>query len=169
MHRRGVFVPGTKGQLTWHQRAEETGAVLFGTLPDAVVLVYDYRAVSGDWEQVVVHIRVEWTPCHFGGTRPWFRCPQCDRRVGVLYDAGKWFWCRHCTGLPYASQQHGGVDRWLEPLHRLREWLSIRLSPFETLGPWHKPKGMHWRTFHRLAARDTRYRAAFLGALRRLL
>jgi hypothetical protein len=89
--------------------------------------------------------------------------------VGVLYDAVKWFWCRHCTGLPYASQQQGGVDRWLEPLHRLRERLGIRLSPFERLGPWHNPKGMHWCTFKKLAARDARYRVAFLDALRRLL
>jgi len=72
----------------WHQGAEETGAVLFGALSDVVVLVYNYRAAGGDWEPVVMHIPVERTPCHFGGSRPWFRCPQCDTRVSVLYDAG---------------------------------------------------------------------------------
>jgi hypothetical protein len=134
-----------------------------------LVLVYDYRTAGGDWEPVVVHIPVERTPCHFGGSRPGFRCPQCDTRVSVLYDAGKWFWCRHCTGLPYASQQQGDFDRALAQLDRLRERLGRRLSPFERLGPWHKPKGMHWRTFWKLATRDACYQGAFLDALRRLL
>jgi hypothetical protein len=105
MHRQGLLHPGTQGPLTWHQGARETGSVWFSTLSDAVVLVYNYRAAGGDWEPVEFRVPVERTPCHFGGTRPWFRCPRCDRRVGVLYDAGKWFWCRHCTGLPYASSR----------------------------------------------------------------
>jgi hypothetical protein len=89
--------------------------------------------------------------------------------VGVLYDAGKWFWCRHCTVLPYASQQQSDLYRTTAQLDRLRERLGVRLSPFEVLESWHKPKGMHWRTFKKLAARDARYQDAFLAALERLL
>src|SRR4030042_4621781 len=25
------------------------------------------------------------TPCYFGGIRWWFKCPSCNRRVGILY------------------------------------------------------------------------------------
>lgn len=43
------------------------------------------------------------TPCHFGGKRYWFKCPMCDRRIGVLYKNG-YFACRYCHGLTYYSQ-----------------------------------------------------------------
>lgn len=51
------------------------------------------------------------TPCHFGGTRYWFKCnlyknnQYCGRRVGVLYKDGNWFGCRHCYDLTYASRK----------------------------------------------------------------
>lgn len=51
------------------------------------------------------------TPCHFGGTRYWFKCSlykggnHCGRRVGVLYKDGDWFGCRHCYELIYSSQK----------------------------------------------------------------
>ena len=40
-----------------------------------------------------------------GGKRPWFACPTCQRRVGVLYHAdGLPFRCRTCCDLAYPSQ-----------------------------------------------------------------
>ena len=50
-------------------------------------------------------IRLEWTPCTFGGSRPWFLCPGCGRRVAILYGPGLPLECRVCRGLGYASQQ----------------------------------------------------------------
>ena len=40
------------------------------------------------------------------GVREWFRCPECQRRVGALYAAapGEAFACRWCKKLRYASQ-----------------------------------------------------------------
>ena len=29
-------------------------------------------------------IPIIWSWCHFGGWRPWFRCPFCQRRIGKL-------------------------------------------------------------------------------------
>jgi hypothetical protein len=26
-----------------------------------------------------------WTPCTFGGARPWFGCPRCAKRVAIVY------------------------------------------------------------------------------------
>src|SRR5262245_26481565 len=45
-----------------------------------------------------------WTPCPFGGWRPWFQCI-CKRRVGKLYNAGGFVSCRTCCNLRYASQR----------------------------------------------------------------
>ena len=46
-----------------------------------------------------------------GGERFWFRCPNCFRRVGVLYmhpflDITG---CRKCLGLKYKSQKYKGM------------------------------------------------------------
>ncbi len=55
-------------------------------------------------------VPLEKTPCHFGGSRYWFRCSlyksgvYCGRRVGVLYKDGDWFGCRHCYELTYSSR-----------------------------------------------------------------
>lgn len=40
-----------------------------------------------------------------GGKRPWFTCPTCQRRVGLLYHAPSLpFRCRTCCDLVYPSQ-----------------------------------------------------------------
>ena len=63
------------------------------------------------------------TPCHFGGDRYWFLCPmykegeKCNRRVGVLYQAGEYFACRHCYELTYSSRNESratGIYRWVK-------------------------------------------------------
>jgi hypothetical protein len=55
---------------------------------------------------------VVWTPCGFGGFRPWFVCPGpeglgCNRRAAILYldtrQSGRLL-CRLCLDLAYPSQ-----------------------------------------------------------------
>ncbi len=80
------------------------------------------------------------TPCALGGTRPWFACPRCNKRVAVLHfgrsDAG----CVQCLGLRYPSQSEGWFDR----DYRQEERLKRRLS-----GSYGRPKGMHTMTYER--------------------
>ena len=45
---------------------------------------------------------LNWTPCNFGGQRPWFICPDCGERAAVLYAFPR-FRCRACHLLVYAS------------------------------------------------------------------
>ncbi len=47
-------------------------------------------------------LRLTWTPCNFGGSRPWFVCPKCGTRAAVL-SAFPRFRCRACHPLVYAS------------------------------------------------------------------
>jgi hypothetical protein len=58
-------------------------------------------------------VGIERTPCHVGGSRPWFICPAlgCGRRVAILYGGGI-FACRLCFQLAYASarEEAGGPD-----------------------------------------------------------
>jgi hypothetical protein len=56
-------------------------------------------------EQVVQEVFTDWTPCNYGGHRPWLICMTCGRRVAILYLRGKYFACRHCLDLTYQSCQ----------------------------------------------------------------
>src|SRR5262245_58331940 len=87
-------------------------------------------------------IRLTWTPCRFGGSRPWFLCPKCSKRVGALY--GRALRCRTCAGLVYRSQLAHRADRLLRRAERIRGQIG---------GLWpEKPKGMHQATWLRLEA-----------------
>ena len=93
-------------------------------------------------------LQVIWTQCNYGGTRQWWQCPGCGRRVAVLYRRGQWFACRHCHALIYASQLEGVRDRALRRAQQIRKKMggSANMAlPF----PW-KPKWMRWRTYDRL-------------------
>jgi hypothetical protein len=94
-------------------------------------------------------IQVAHTPCHLGGTRPWFICPRpdCGRRVAMLYDHGG-FACRHCHRLAYPSQRESTGDRAFRKADRIRQRLGW--ESWECSATGRKPKGMHDRTFRRL-------------------
>src|SRR5215207_1253411 len=58
------------------------------------------------WVDIVSRLILTWTPCNYGGSRPWFVCPGkgCGRRVAILYGPINPLLCRVCLGLTYASQ-----------------------------------------------------------------
>jgi hypothetical protein len=57
-------------------------------------------------QTVPQNIRVSWTWCKFGGSRPWMHCPFCDRRVARLFKGLSGYYCRSCCGNPvYESQR----------------------------------------------------------------
>ena len=54
---------------------------------------YKVRVYGGDWEPISQSIPLTYADCHYGGTRPYFRCNDivngrhCTRRVGkAIYD-----------------------------------------------------------------------------------
>lgn len=84
-------------------------------------LSYSVGRPGEEKESLNYSVRLDSTPCQFGGRRYWFTCPlvkggvPCSRRVGKLYlpPGGKYFGCRHCYDLTYQScQEHDRrVDR----------------------------------------------------------
>ncbi len=72
------------------------------------------NGMSGEKEDFSYKVRLVTTPCNFGGTRYWFICPianngkPCGRRVGVLFQVGKYFGCRYCGEIAYDAQFQGG-------------------------------------------------------------
>ncbi len=59
---------------------DELPALEVRKLKRAGVIAPEQELVEG-----VAHL--EWTPCNFGGERPWFVCPGkgCAKRVAILY------------------------------------------------------------------------------------
>ena len=109
-------------------------------------------------------VYLDWSDCHLGGRRAWFRCPACGcgRRVAVLY-GGSIFACRHCHRLAYDSQR----ERWDDRLTRRADKIRQRLGwePGILNGHGDKPKGMHRRTYERLVAQHDAYVEASLSGL----
>ena len=72
----------------------------------------------------------------------------------MLCGAGKWFLCRHCYELPYGSQQETAAERHSRKARKIRDRLGASHNLLESLWPWNKPKGMHWRTWERLRTQE---------------
>ena len=110
-------------------------------------IVLSYRMKSTD-EVVEQRVQTQTSPCHLGGQRQWFTCPRCSKRVAVLYAPSQYFVCRLCGGLGYATQKEGVGDRAMTKADRLRKRLGWPAGIAH--GDGGKPKGMHWKTYHRL-------------------
>ncbi len=120
------------------------------TDPVRVVLSYQWTPYGKESRNVFCPISVTQTPCNFGGTRHWFRCPRCWRRAAVLYFGGADFACRRCLNLAYSSQSLNTMGR----LWRKQLKIERRLADGgEEWNGWEKPQRMHWRTFSRAVHR----------------
>ena len=112
---------------------------------------HSYRVrytLTANGEQIQVGGALLRTEPNNGGTRWWFACPRCRRRVRKLYLASTpVFACRNCHHLRYASQSENQADRLLRRANKLYRRGGSTTNG-TTFTP--KPKGMHWRTFNRL-------------------
>lgn len=117
-------------------------------------------AIASGQERVEGVARLAWTPCNFGGGRPWFVCPGigCERRVAILYGPDPRGrrqqqqqqqqqpqppqpLCRRCRNLAYESQREDALARAERRLHKARERL-----PQDGI----RPKRMRHATFEKL-------------------
>jgi len=176
--RRGTVQPGQRnsGLLTWRYGTdgEEKASLSFvadcSDLSSAHVrLKYTTNGTSMDYQ-----VWLERTPCHFGGFRWWWRCPRSGRRVRVLClpPGETMFVARTMYRLPYRSQRETHIQRSHDRLRRLYGKLDGNYQYFEDPIP-ERPKGMHRRTYERLAgaierAEDEHDRVWLAGSLRLL-
>ena len=81
------------------QDGERVASINVETQRHSVTLKYRSRSYGEDWSDVEQRVAIDWTPCRFGGERPWFVCSvaangvYCGRRVTKLYGAGRLFAC----------------------------------------------------------------------------
>jgi hypothetical protein len=160
LHADGCLAPGWSGGRQWTRDGKQTASIRLRAETDRIMLSYHYCLGAGEWQDIEEAVGIVRVPCRFGGERPYFLCPgvvngiACGRRVAKLHGAGRYFLCRHCHRLAYASQR-------LDPLERRRQAAQDRASrikrrlggtgrgsPNEAIPP--RPKGMRRKTYRRL-------------------
>lgn len=117
------------GTITWtYGYSENKSSIGFSVIREHwntaqekayVRLQYSHTPNHSDQkENMDYNVELTTTPTNLGnGKRHWFICPlskdgqYCGKRVGVLYCLGKWFGCRRCGEIAYASQMRGGKWR----------------------------------------------------------
>jgi hypothetical protein len=98
----------------------------------------------------VDYIQITKTACHFGGERPWFVCPGCNKKALVLYIVNR-FRCRKCHGLYHPSSNEGHLMRSARELSKYQNKLNGKeLRVTDGLCGVTKPLWMRNTTFIKL-------------------
>ena len=149
LKKQGWLGPDQRYGLRWSYGDEPSGNINYWAYASHLKLEYRSRNDGHDeWQEVEQHVSFDFMPLDFGGQRQWFRCPRCHGRCLVLY-VGARFYCRKCYRLKYQSQSEDPAQRAITRAQATRK----RLGGFEGIDhPFpNKPKGMHWKTYNRLA------------------
>ena len=121
----------------------------------SIDLAYSYRGQSYRYT-----VQLTTTAPHYGGSRYWFSCPSCSKRVSVLYCAGLYV-CRHCIGANYHSQLQQPIDRLFNRADAIRQRLGWQSGVAHGIGS--KPKGMHSKTFDSLVTEHDKLVKQIIG------
>jgi hypothetical protein len=126
---------------------------------------------AGFWTKGVAAIRldgfpvlIDWRTTPFGGSRAYFLCPKCSRRVEILY-AAPHFACRRCHHLAYQSENRTPLWRKCVKLRKLQNKAGADTSRLPCQIP-PKPKWQRWHTYLNLRrktqAADHEFAAAYM-------
>lgn len=131
------------GHVGWHwtntTTGERCGSISIWVGQHDIELTY-----ISNGKPVAQTIRLERTPCPFGGSRPWMRCGHCHRRVAVFFFGGSVFACRRCSRVAYSSQSEDALARgW-----RRQAKLERRLGEDQV-----RPTGMRQATYDQILER----------------
>jgi hypothetical protein len=148
-----LVIAGLRGKLRPALRVEVD--------PDGDALLIGHLLQNRDaplWETLLL----DYTPCGFGGDRPWLLCPKCQTRRAALYFVGSdtllrqpvaasCFACRVCAGMGYESQRQREPGRAASRAKKARRKIGGILGGGNLLTTFPgKRKGMHSTTYERL-------------------
>ena len=156
LHRNGCLEPGRSGSLSWSRDGAAAASISLQATTDCLHLSYRIQGLGGEGEDVEESVRIVRTSCRYGGSRPYFICPGvvagtvCGRRVAKLYGGGRYFLCRHCYRLSYASQREDELARANRRANKRMRRLGRGFS--RTLTREFRPKGMWRQTWERRRA-----------------
>ena len=153
LHRVGTFKGGWKNfpwtSLRWPRIEKMRAAKL--------IICIELRN-----QTVPQNIRVEWTWCNFGGSRPWLIC-QCGKRVARLFMGLGGYYCRSCCGNPvYESQRRSKKARSFLQAYRLRQRLGGSRPVVDPVPA--RPYSMKGKTYARICERIRRLERSLTGS-----
>lgn len=164
LQRDNLLVPGRNFSMRWTCNGKKVASINVKVVSEQVIVLrYHYKRLDGTWQPVEYAVSIDWTPCNYGGQRPWFICPMggCGRRVAILY-GGSIYACRACHQLAYQSQRETADNRALLRAQNIRKKLGGSANMLKPFPP--KPKGMHWHTYFRITSQYIAFhRAALVG------
>lgn len=149
LQREGILTPGRWTGWQWSEDGKPYASIGMSVsgAGDRLTLSYRWTPHGGEPVDVECPIRLETTPCNYGGVRVWFACPQCGWRCAVVYFGGRVYACRRCLNLAYASQADDETGRTWRKQRKIERKLSGGAGEWNR---WQKPKGMHQKTFDKL-------------------
>lgn len=147
--RNGLLRPGAFSWRWTSNYGERVGSVGVRVADDAerLILSYQWTPYGSEPRHIECTLRIERTPCNYGGTRPWFRCPSCGRRCAVVYYGAGRYACRRCVRVSYLSQCEDETGRLWRRQRKIESKLAGGAAEWNG---WQRPKGMHQETFDRL-------------------
>lgn len=153
LHRQGALKPGAVSAQAWTRGGKPSGDI--GTRMsgdgETLTLIYRTQRRGQEWRDVCDPIELDWTPCNYGGERPWFTCPGCRRRRAVLFSVDGRFRCKACHDLAYSSTRESESDRSIRRADKLRKRMGdTSTGPVWRMPTGPRPAGMSWRTYWRL-------------------
>ena len=146
----GCLRPGWSGACQWTD-GNEVASINVRAEVKRLHLSYTVRVGDGERQDMAEAIPIVHLRCRFGGTRAYFICPgpgdgaDCGRRITKLHLSQRYFLCRHCNQLAYASQYEQPWKRALRRANKLKQRLGIDVGIAEPFPA--KPKGMWGRTY----------------------
>lgn len=147
LHRAGRLTPGSPFSWQWSRGGNVVASISI-TVYTSASATLDYRTRKhGEWENKRYDVMVDWTPCNYGGERPWWLCPCCGRRVAVLWGGGTYA-CRHCQQINYESTRTAESSKPFDRAGKIRKRLGW--VPGVAHGIGDRPRGMHMKTYLRL-------------------
>lgn len=132
-------------QVNWHQGKESLGNAGVSLVNhNQLCIQYKYRrSCEGDWSTVTEFIPLQFSACRYGGSRLWFICPKCGKRVAIIY-VDTVVACRSCLGLRYQSEYEDDISRLQSKVRKI----------FDRIGhDYARPKGMHHKTYECLLSK----------------
>ena len=152
LRRASSLEPGASGQVWRSVQGVPNSFVLYEFKKDRVLFKYEHRPPEKEAQLVIETIWLDHTVPYFGGKRIWFSCPQCCKRVAVLFRPDRRFRCRKCHKLSYPTQSWDEFNCSGQKAQKIRK----RLGGSGALGEDFpsRPKGMHFVTYCRLLQRS---------------
>ena len=132
-------------------------------VPHAASMTLDYTVRQRGADPIAIRdiVALEITQPTYGGRRWWFRCPHTNKRAAKLYlpPGALHFRHRKAYRMAYRSQNEQPYERYLSKAQDIRLRLGGPASVLDFFPD--KPKGMHWKTYHRLerAAQEAEMRS----------